>query len=90
MGCPITVQIANGQAFGQSADNPSGVGGDKTTFARYDRNIIVGPLGQLGPVTQNSNGTYNVPSRPIGIEIYDRNTTQIIDLTKKAVEKILK
>jgi hypothetical protein len=87
---PIAVQIVDGKAYGQSADLPSGEGGDKTTFSQYNRNIIVGPLGQLGTVTQNSDGTYNVPSRPVGIAIYDRNTTPIIDLTKRAVEKILK
>jgi putative transposase len=85
---PLNVTIADDKAYGQSADVPSD--GDKKTFSQYNRNIIVGPLGQLGTVTKNSDGTLNIPSRPIGIAIYDRNSNPIIDLTRRAVEKILK
>lgn len=87
---PIKVQVDGDKVYGQSADLPSGEGGDKTTFKQYNRNIIVGPLGQLSSVTKNADGTLNILNRPIGIAIYDRNTNPIIDLTKKAVEKILR
>ena len=87
---PIKVQVVDDKVYPQSADLPSGEGGDRTTFRQFNRNIIVGPLGQLSSVTKNADGTLNIPSRPIGIAIYDRNTNPIIDLTKRAVEKILK
>jgi RHS repeat-associated protein len=87
---PITVEVVDGEAYPQSADAPSDQ--DKTTFGQFNRNIIVGALGQLGPgsVTKNTDGSLNIPNRPVGIAIYDRNATPVIDLTKRAVEKILK
>jgi len=85
---PIKVQVVDDKVYPQSADLPSAQ--DRTTFSQYNRNIIVGPLGQVSSVTKNADGTLNIPNRPVGIAIYDRNANPIIDLTKRAVEKILK
>lgn len=87
---PITVQIDNNQAYPQSANVPSDV--DKHTFPQFGTNIIAGPLGQLaaGQITQ-SNGTINVPSRPVGIVVYyNGGITPALQLTQKAVQKIIK
>lgn|GEM_PF-2876740 len=84
---PLKVQVVDDKTYGQSADFPSGE--DKKTFGQYNRNIIVGPLGQLSSVTKNPDGSLNIPNRPTGIAIYDNKAKPVIDLTKKAVEKIL-
>jgi RHS repeat-associated protein len=91
---PTTVQEANGQVYPQSASTPStGPNTDQTTFPNYGTNIIVGPLGTLAPgsVTKNPNGTTNIPSRPNGAAIYNSTSlTPQVELTKKALENILK
>lgn len=79
--------------YPQSASTPStGAGSDGPTFNQYDTNVIVGSLGTVNPnnVTANPNGTLNIPSRPLGIAIYDKNSTPQVELTKKAVQNILK
>jgi hypothetical protein len=84
---PTKVTVVGAQAFGQSSNSPFDA--DRQTFAQYNRNIIVGPLGQLGQV-EKRDGALVIPNRSNGIVIYDRNTNPIVELTKKAVEKIIK
>jgi RHS repeat-associated protein len=66
---------------------------DPSTFARFGTNIIVGPLGQASGRYQTNNITglqSIVPStKPNGISIYKGSTTTPLNLTKKAVERIL-
>ena len=87
---PTTVQQVGSMIYPQQADLPSQT--DKGTFSQYNRNIIVGPLGtvNLNNVTTNPNGTFNVPNRPNGAVIYDRNTNRILRLERNAIQNILK
>ncbi len=85
---PTTVQQVGNQIFPQSASTPSAT--DRGTFSQYNTNIIVGPLGTVNNATTNPNGTLNIPNRPNGAVIYDRNTTPQVELTKKAIQNILK
>jgi len=89
---PTTVQQVGSQIFPQSASIPStGVGGDQTTFAQYDTNIIVGPLGTITSATSNPNGSVNIPYRPNGASIYNGTSlTPKVELEKKAIENIIK
>jgi hypothetical protein len=74
----------------QSASTPStGPGSDGPTFSQYNTNVIVGPLGTITNVTQNPNGTLNIPNRPNGAAIYNRDSTPRIELKKKTIERIL-
>jgi hypothetical protein len=41
-------------------------------------------------VTKNTDGSYNVQNRPLGIAIYDQNSNPLIELTQKAVLNILR
>ena len=86
---PTTVQQVGNTIYPQEANTPSPT--DKGTFSQYNRNIIVGPLGTVNTnqVTTNPNGTLNVPNRPNGAVIYDRNTMPL-ELKRKAIENILK
>jgi len=89
---PTSVHQEGDQVFPQSASTPSmGEGADQQTFKQYGTNVIVGPLGTVaaGTVTKNADGTVNVPSRPNGVAIYDSSSTSQIELTKKAVERII-
>ncbi|MCH7411867.1 DUF6443 domain-containing protein [Belliella sp. R4-6] len=87
---PTTVQQVDNMIYPQSANTPSGI--DRGTFSQYNTNIIVGPLGTVNPnnVTKNPNGTLNVPNRTNGAVIYDRNTTPQVELTRKAIQNIIK
>jgi hypothetical protein len=85
---PTAVQQVGNQIYPQSASTPSGT--DRGTFSQYNRNIIVGPLGTIKSATTNPNGTLNIPNRPNGAVIYDRNTTPQVELTRKAIQNILK
>lgn len=85
---PTTVQQAGGQIYPQSANVPSGA--DKTAFSQFNTNIIVGPLGTVNNVTKNPDGTLNIPKRSNGAVIYNRNAVPQVELTKKAIESILK
>ncbi len=90
---PTTVQQVGTTIFPQSASTPStGPNTDQTTFTQYNRNIIVGPLGTINAqqVTSNPNGSLNIPNRINGAVIYDRNSTPLIELTRKAIERIIK
>jgi len=84
---PITVQVDGDKVYPQSASVPSSF--DKGVFSQYNTNIIVGPLGTLSSVTKNSDGSLNIPTRPVGIAIYDRNSNPILELTSKAVSRII-
>jgi RHS repeat-associated protein len=87
---PITVPQVGNQVFPQSASVPStGPGSDGPTFAQYNTNIIVGPLGTVTNVTQNPNGTLNIPNRPNGAAIYNRDSTPRVELKQRTIEKIL-
>ena len=87
---PITVPQVGNQVFPQSASVPStGAGSDGPTFAQYNTNIIVGPLGTVTNVTQNPNGTLNIPNRPNGAAIYNRDSTPRVELKQRTIEKIL-
>lgn len=83
---PTTVQVENGQAFPQSASTPSST--DGRTFSQFSTNIIVGPLGQVNSVTQNPNGSLNIPSRPNGAVIYNKGQAPL-ELTRKAIQRVL-
>ena len=85
---PTTVQQVGNQIYPQSASVPSGA--DRGTFSQYNTNIIVGPLGTVNNATTKPDGTLSIPNRPNGVVIYDRNTTPQVELTRKAVQKILK
>ncbi len=87
---PTTVQQVGNMIYPQSANTPSGT--DRGTFSQYNTNIIVGPLGTVNPnnVTTNPNGTLNVLNRTNGAIIYDRNTTPRLELTRKAIQNIIK
>ena len=87
---PTTVQQVGNTIYPQSANRPSPTDGG--TFSQYNRNVIVGPLGTVNPnnVTSNPNGTLNIPNRPNGAVIYDRNTTPLLELTRKSIKNILK
>ena len=90
---PTTVQQVGSMIYPQSASNPStGPGADQTTFKQFGTNIIVGPLGNIGPnsVTINPNGSVNIPSRPNGTVIYDRNSSPKVELTINAIMRIIK
>ncbi|MDI1254575.1 MAG: hypothetical protein PSV16_00615 [Flavobacterium sp.] len=87
---PTAVAQVGNQVFPQSASVPSsGVGSDTPTFSQYSTNIIVGPLGTISSVTSNPNGTLNIPTRANGVVIYNNAAQPQVELTKKAVEKIL-
>ena len=85
---PTAVKVEGDMVYGQSANVPSGA--DINTFKQFSTNIIVGPLGQLGQVTKGADGKINVPSRPTGIVIYDRNANQRLELNRSAVERIIR
>ena len=85
---PTTVQQVGNQIFPQSASIPSAT--DRGTFSQYNTNIIVGPLGTVKTATINPDGTLNFPNRPNGAVIYNRNTTLQVELTRKAIQNILK
>jgi hypothetical protein len=87
---PTTIQQVGNMIYLQSANTPSET--DKVTFSQYNKNIIVGPLGTVNPnsIFTNPNGTLNVPNRPNGAVFYDRNASNQVELTKKAIQNILK
>ncbi|MES2417943.1 MAG: RHS repeat-associated core domain-containing protein [Bacteroidota bacterium] len=83
---PTKVQVQGDAVFPQSANLPSGQ--DKTTFSQFGTNIIVGPLGTVGQVTKNADGTFNIPNRANGAVIY--NTGQApIELKRGVIRKIV-
>ena len=84
---PTEIQIQDGKAYPQSATNPSDQ--DKTTFKNYGTNIIVGRLGQ-STVTKNIDGTYNKSYTSKGAVIYNSKGQPQIQLTEKAIRRILK
>jgi RHS repeat-associated protein len=84
---PTKVQVVGTTAYPQSATLPSDA--DRSVFKQYGTNIIVGRLGQ-STVTANPDGTLNFNHKPLGAVIYDKNTQPIIQLTQKAIQKILK
>jgi RHS repeat-associated protein len=85
---PTEIQVQDGIAYPHSATTPSAV--DNTTLPQYKAtNIIVGPLGQ-GTVTRNADGTFNKMQSPLGVAIYNSNMQPQVQLTQKAVQKILK
>ncbi len=89
---PTTVQQVGSMIYPQSANNPStGPGTDQTTFRQFGTNIIVGPLGTINPnsVTTNPNGSLNIPSRPNGAVIYDRNSNPKVELKRDAILRII-
>ena len=85
---PTEIQVQDGTAYPHSATIPSGV--DNTTLPQYkSTNIIVGPLGQ-GTVTRNLDGTFNKMQSTLGIVIYNSSMQPQVQLTQKAVGKIIK
>lgn len=85
---PIEVQQVNNYIFPQSANNPSAV--DRITFNNYDTNIIVGPLGTIKYVSSNANGSVSVPNRKTGAVIFNSHGDQLVSLTRRAIQRILK
>lgn len=89
---PTKTEVVGEKVYSGNAQEPSAT--DTTTFAQYDTNIIVGPLGystgQTGVNTSTGRMETTTNANPNGISIYSgANTTPSINLTKKAVEKIL-
>lgn len=62
---------------------------DPGTFSGYNRNIIVGPLGNASGQTQ-MNGSIQISQPPLGAVIYDRNSNPQVEITKKAMKEIIK
>ena len=87
---PIKVQQVEDIIYPQSANLPSDQ--DRRVFSQYNTNIIVGPLGTINSndVTKKSDGTLNIPNRVNGAVIYNGNTVPKIELTRKAIQNILK
>ena len=85
---PIEVQQVNNYIFPQSANKPSAV--DRITFNNYDTNIIVGPLGTIKYVSSNANGSVSVPNRKTGAVIFNSHGDQLVSLTRRAIQRILK
>ena len=87
---PIKAQQVEDIIYPQSANLPTDV--DRRTFSQYNTNIIVGPLGTINSndVTKKSDGTLNIPNRVNGAVIYNGNTVPKIELTRKAIQNILK
>jgi RHS repeat-associated protein len=92
---PTKAEVVNGSVYSGNATEPTaGKNGDLPTFAQYKTNIIVGPLGQAtakqGISTSTGKMETNVNSAPLGISIYSGNNPKpVLDLSKKAVERIL-
>jgi len=84
---PTTVKEASGIYYPQTASKPSLQDGG--TFAQYRANMIVGPLGTIESITKNPDGSIRMPSRDNGVVLYQRDQNPL-ELTKKAVEKIIK
>ena len=80
-----SVQRVDNILFPQSANSPSDI--DKKTFLEYNTNIIVGPLGIVKGKNISLDDIYN---RKNGIVIYNRLSTPQIELTRKAVQRIIK
>ncbi|WP_430614152.1 hypothetical protein [Flavobacterium sp. JP2137] len=87
---PTKVQQVGNMIYPQEATAPSPT--DKGAFSQFNRNIIVGPLKKINlkNVTTNPNGTFKVPNRPNGAVIYDRNTKELLMLSRNAIQNILK
>ena len=85
---PTEVQQIGNKIFAQSARMPSKV--DKATFSKFNTNIIVGPLGSINNVMSNYYGTSNIPNRPNGAVIYNKNAVPLLELTRQAIQNILK
>ena len=84
---PTKVQIQGDKAYPQTATNPSGA--DNSVFKGYGTNIIVGNLNQP-TVTKNTNGTYTTGSAIRGAVIYNSSSQPKIQLTERAIKRILK
>ncbi|NML42109.1 RHS repeat-associated core domain-containing protein, partial [Chitinophaga sp. G-6-1-13] len=90
---PTTVQQVGDMFYPQSANTPStGPRTDQQTFWQYQTNIIVGPLGTVNrnSVTKKPDGTLSIPTRTNGAVIYDSNSIPRVELTRRAIEKILR
>jgi len=83
---PITIQVQDGKAYPQSANNPSEQ--DGITFPSYRANAIVGPLGNLKTVEINPDGTIKTPPRPNGAVINEAGKLPL-QLSEKAINRIL-
>ena len=59
-------------------------------FNNYDTNIIVGPLGTIKYVSSNANGSVSVPNRKTGAVIFNSHGDQLVSLTRRAIQRILK
>ena len=86
----LVLQVGN-MVYPQSASTPStGDNSDQTTFNQYGINIIVGPIGTIKKVTQNNDGSLNIPNRPNGAVFYTFDSKPVLTLEKSAIEKIIK
>ena len=89
---PTKTEVVGEKVYSGNAQEPSAT--DTTTFAQYGTNVIVGPqgysTGQSGINTSTGKMETTTNANPNGISIYSgANTTPSVNLTKKAVEKIL-
>jgi hypothetical protein len=85
---PSGTQIEDDKSYTTSASIPSDI--DIATFSQYSTNIIVGNLGIVGAARRNLDGTISTPYKSTGIAIYDKNSTLVLELKTRAVQKILK
>jgi hypothetical protein len=89
---PTKVEVVGEKVYAGDATVPGP--SDPATFARFNTNIIVGPLGQASGSYQTNSVTGQqsiVPNaKPNGVVIYNNSYAQPLQLSKKAVEKIIK
>ena len=83
---PTDIQVDGNTAYPHSATIPSSQ--DGTTLSKYSTNIIVGPLGQ-GSVSRSADGTLITSQTPLGAVIYNNNMQPQVQLTQKAIQKIV-
>jgi hypothetical protein len=82
---PTTDLIKDGKAYPFTASGPADEF-DTKAFKQFGTNIIVGRLG----TAVKPDNTYDPTPRPLGIVIYNQSAQPKLELTKRAVERIIK
>nr|WP_314499904.1 hypothetical protein [uncultured Chryseobacterium sp.] len=88
---PTKTEVVGEKVYSGNAQEPSAT--DATTFAQYDTNVIVGPLGystgQTGVNTSTGRMETTTNASPNGIVIYNNSYPEPLKLETKAVKRIL-
>ncbi|WP_034688382.1 RHS repeat domain-containing protein, partial [Chryseobacterium piperi] len=88
---PTKTEVVGEKVYSGNAQEPSAT--DTTTFAQYDTNVIVGPLGystgQSGVNTSTGKMETTTNANPNGIVIYNSSYPEPLKLETKAVKRIL-